>query len=270
MSLLLLFDLGNSRLKWAAVEQDTLPSERDKKVWAFSGTIDTKLLLSAEHSQELAQYLLHTLPQPAKIASCSVATTQASHHLQNLLAPWSATPWLHLQGDSPFAGLRTQYEKPSTLGADRWAALIGARTLFGGNTLLLSAGTASTIDLLGSNGVHYGGWILPGLALMANSLATGTAQLQVPNDDEISWGFGLSSATGIQTGCVAAQIGALHEALALAAELHHPIERIFLDGGNAPPLIAAINAHAGFKNCALEVADRLVLRGLWAWLRQRN
>ena len=60
MSLLLLFDLGNSRLKWAAVEQDALPSERDKKVWAFSGAIDTKLLLSAEHSQELAQYLLQT------------------------------------------------------------------------------------------------------------------------------------------------------------------------------------------------------------------
>jgi len=270
VSLLLLFDLGNTRLKWAAVEQDSLPSERNKKVWAFSGTIDTKLLLSPEHGQELAQYILQTVPQPTAIAICSVASSQAKNNLQNLLTAWSSTPWINLQGDSPFTGLRTQYAKPLSLGADRWAALIGARTLFGGNALVVSAGTASTIDLLGSNGIHYGGWILPGFTLMANSLVDGTAQLQAPKELSASREFGLSSAAAIQNGCMAAQVGALHEAITLAAELHHPIEHIFIDGGNAGLLVEAIHSHPTLKNRPLEVVDRLALRGLWAYLQQNT
>nr|WP_255698762.1 MULTISPECIES: type III pantothenate kinase [unclassified Polynucleobacter] len=267
---MLLFDLGNTRLKWAAVEQDSLPSERNKKVWAFSGTIDTKLLLSPEHGQELAQYILQTVPQPTAIAICSVASSQAKNNLQNLLTAWSSTPWINLQGDSPFTGLRTQYAKPLSLGADRWAALIGARTLFGGNALVVSAGTASTIDLLGSNGIHYGGWILPGFTLMANSLVDGTAQLQAPKELSASREFGLSSAAAIQNGCMAAQVGALHEAITLAAELHHPIEHIFIDGGNAGLLVEAIHSHPTLKNRPLEVVDRLALRGLWAYLQQNT
>ena len=270
MSFLLLFDLGNTRLKWAAVEQDDLPSERDKKVWAFSGAIDTKLLLSPEHCQELAQYILQTMPQPISVAICSVASPQAKNNLKNALAAWSATPWINLQGDSPFAGLRTQYANPLSLGADRWAALIGARALFGGNALVVSTGTASTIDLLGSNGIHYGGWILPGFTLMANSLVNGTAQLQAPKALSASRAFALSSEAAIQNGCLAAQIGALHEAITLAAELHHPIERIFIDGGNADLLVAAIHAHPGLKNSPLEIVDRLALRGLWAFVKQNN
>nr|WP_255696379.1 type III pantothenate kinase [Polynucleobacter sp. IMCC 30228] len=267
---MLLFDLGNTRLKWAAVEQDSLPSERNKKVWAFSGTIDTKLLLSPEHGQELAQYILQTVPQPTAIAICSVASSQAKNNLQNLLTAWSSTSWINLQGDSPFTGLRTQYAKPLSLGADRWAALIGARTLFGGNALVVSAGTASTIDLLGSNGIHYGGWILPGFTLMANSLVDGTAQLQAPKELSASREFGLSSAAAIQNGCMAAQVGALHEAITLAAELHHPIEHIFIDGGNAGLLVEAIHSHPTLKNRPLEVVDRLALRGLWAYLQQNT
>ncbi|MEY4059537.1 MAG: hypothetical protein RL551_784, partial [Pseudomonadota bacterium] len=42
MSLYLVFDLGNTRLKWAAVESTQNISDRNKKLWAYSGSISNK------------------------------------------------------------------------------------------------------------------------------------------------------------------------------------------------------------------------------------
>jgi len=72
MSNLLLFDIGNSRLKWSCVENDRDPSERQKKVWAYSGAIDTKLLDSEVHRAELAHYIKSTITRPrSRSRTCS-------------------------------------------------------------------------------------------------------------------------------------------------------------------------------------------------------
>ena len=46
-----------------------------------------------------------------------------------------------------------------------------------GACVVVNAGTAVTVDALTAQGVFLGGLILPGLALMARSLAAGTADL---------------------------------------------------------------------------------------------
>ena len=177
MSLYLLFDVGNTRLKWAAVESSGHPSDRQKKLWAYSGSISSKALESAEARTELADYIAKTVPKPDAIAFTCVAGSQAMSNVQSLFPQWSDLTWKQLSGDSSYTGVRTLYQDPSKLGADRWAAVIGARALSKTNTLIVNAGTATTIDLLGANGVHYGGWILPGLSLMQQSLQSHTAQL---------------------------------------------------------------------------------------------
>jgi len=161
MSNLLLFDIGNSRLKWSCVESDRNPNERQKKLWSYSGAIDTKLLDSEEHRTELAHYIKSTIPRPERIGICCVAAESYYESLQNLLTEWEGIPIDRLLGNSEYPQLRTQYQQAHTLGADRWAAIIAARQLASDNTLIVSAGTATTIDFLGSNGMHYGGWILP-------------------------------------------------------------------------------------------------------------
>ena len=67
MSLYLLFDIGNTRMKWAAVESTQNPSDRQKKLWAYSGSVSSKSLESAEHRTELADYIAKTLPKPDAI-----------------------------------------------------------------------------------------------------------------------------------------------------------------------------------------------------------
>jgi type III pantothenate kinase len=157
------------------------------------------------------------------------------------------------------------------LGADRWAALIGARALSNTNTLVINTGTATTIDLLGGNGLHYGGWILPGLKLMQESLENNTAHLPLavrPSAPGAPMGFGINTNEAITGGCDAAQIGAILRAVFLAKEMNHPVERIWLDGGNAKILANEIKQCPELTTLPLEPIEGLVLRGLWAWLLQ--
>src|SRR5690606_9413761 len=74
-------------------------------------------------------------------------------------------------------GVENGYDDPAQLGPDRWAALIGARTLHSGPCIVVSAGTATTIDHLDGNGRFCGGLILPGEHLMRQALARDTARL---------------------------------------------------------------------------------------------
>ena len=268
MSLYLLFDVGNTRLKWAAVESTQQPSDRQKKLWAYSGAISSKSLASPEHRAELADYIAKTLPKPNAIGFTCVAGENAIENLKSLFPQWSDTPWQQLTGKSEYVGLRTLYQDPSKLGADRWAAVIGARALSNTNLLIVNAGTATTIDLLGANGVHYGGWILPGLELMQKSLEGNTAQLPLATRGGESDGFALSTKQAIIGGCDAAQIGAIHQAVALAKEMHHPVEKIWLDGGNARLLAGEMSKSKAVASYSTEATEGLVLRGIWAWLLQ--
>ncbi len=268
MSLYLFFDVGNTRLKWAAVESTQNPSAQQKKLWAYSGSISSKSLQSTEHRAELADYISKTLPKPVAIGFSCVAGQEAMANLKSLFPQWSDLDWKQLKGDSAYTGMRGLYQDPSKLGADRWAALIGARTLSNKNTLVVNAGTATTIDLLGSNGVHYGGWILPGLGLMQESLANNTAQLGLATRTE-HHGFGACTDDAIIGGCDAAQIGAILYAIEQAQEINIPVEKIWIDGGNAKILANKILKTNLPAKQIVEITNGLVLRGIWAWLLQK-
>lgn len=271
MSLYLVFDLGNTRLKWAAVESTQNISDRNKKLWAYSGSISTKSFQSPELRAELSDYISKTLPKPDAIGFCCVAGDVAIENLRSLFPQWQDIEWQQLTGSSTYPGVRTLYQNPSKLGADRWAALLGARALSKTNTLVINAGTATTIDLLGGNGVHYGGWILPGLGLMQASLQQNTAQLPLAaRSDSTSApaSFGTNTDDAITGGCDAAQMGAILHATYLAKILNHPVERIWLDGGNAKILATEIKRFPDLKTLPIEPIEGLVLRGLWAWLLQ--
>lgn len=267
MSLYLLFDVGNTRLKWAAVESTQEPSDRQKKLWAYSGSISSKSLVSPEHRAELSDYISKTLPKPDAIGFSCVAGQDAIQNLQTLFPQWSEINWQQITGASPFKGMRTLYADPSKLGADRWAAAIGARALASGNTLIVNAGTATTIDLLGANGVHYGGWILPGLGMMQSSLENKTAQLPLATREEHQ-GFATNTNNAIIGGCDAAQIGAIQYGILQAKEMNCPIERIWIDGGNAKILAKEITKLKLPASLVVEPIDGLVLRGVWSWLLQ--
>jgi type III pantothenate kinase len=102
---------------------------------------------------------------------------------------------------------------------------------------------------------------------MQESLANNTAQLGLATRGE-HHGFGSSTNDAMIGGCDAAQIGAILYGIQHAKELNLPIEKIWLDGGNAKIMAQEIMKIDLSIKQAVEVTEGLVLRGIWAWLLQ--
>jgi pantothenate kinase type III len=68
---------------------------------------------------------------------------------------------------------------PERVGVDRRVQVLGAVSLAGGPAVVVSCGTALTVDLGDAEGALLGGAILPGIGLGMKALAAGTAQLPI-------------------------------------------------------------------------------------------
>jgi type III pantothenate kinase len=56
--------------------------------------------------------------------------------------------------------------------------------------------------------------------------------------------------------------------LQLAQEMHQPIDRIWIDGGNSKNIATELKQHSFSSSISIEAINGLVLRGLWSWIRQ--
>lgn len=156
--MILCLDAGNTRLKWGL---------RDGREWRVQGAFD-----HAETGQ-----LAGMVPDGVtRILACNVAGAGMVKRIKALATTLGVSlDWF--RSSAACCGVINGYESPSQLGADRWAALIGARGLHAGDALVVMAGTATTIDVIDASGIFRGGLILPGLALMRRALARNTAGL---------------------------------------------------------------------------------------------
>ena len=75
--------------------------------------------------------------------------------------------------------MQVGYREPWRLGVDRFVAAVGAHELFPRTPLcVVGVGTAMTLDLIGADGRHRGGAIIPAPALMVATLFKHTHGIQ--------------------------------------------------------------------------------------------
>ena len=103
--------------------------------------------------------------------------------------------------------------------------------------------------------------------MMQSSLANNTAQLPHVIREDYQ-GFATNTNNAIIGGCDAAQIGTIQYGVQLAKEMNCPIERIWIDGGNAKILAKKMGKLRLPNSLVTEPIDGLVLRGIWSWLLQ--
>lgn len=236
--MLLLVDAGNTRIKWALVERGALPGQ-----WTASGAVanaDLNHLPEAWQGADIERVIVS-----------NVAGQRLRDQLQLMLPPVEVT-WFASVPE--LAGMRNSYRNPSQLGCDRFAAAFGARALAPGQALVVATcGTATTIDAVSADGVFIGGMILPGLGLMAASLATNTAQLpQVAATSAPPPVFADNTSDAIRSGCLSAQAGAIERASRL-----HGGALCLISGGAAPHIAPVLSI-------AHRLVDNIVLVGLHA------
>ncbi|MEY3201732.1 MAG: hypothetical protein RIR70_1282 [Pseudomonadota bacterium] len=195
---MLLFDAGNTRLKWGIKQGDA---------WLAQGVLDYDSL------EEWPAHWPTNWPQdwapthsPAIAFGVNVAGPNRGALIEKALAQAGLATHF-FKAEAARCGLTNLYREPAQLGADRFAALIGARALHPGPLLVVCAGTATTIDHVDAEGYFQGGLILPGLQMMRESLAHGTAGLPLATGPFVDWPRSTDEA--IMAGCLAAQVGAV-------------------------------------------------------------
>lgn len=294
----LLFDAGNSRIKWALAPA-VRPAGWRAAAPSFlaSGAVDhaewrtlaTQIragwaaLVSGSGEAHFAPNMAplatgqggqdegFVCPAPAGVWLANVAGEPAEQAVRMTLQTlWgmASTDWLQvLRASESRAGVRNGYQVPTQLGSDRWASLIGAHAAWPGEHLLIvTLGTATTVEALRADGDYLGGLIAPGPALMLQSLAHGTAQLPTLDATMPTGGqaFACSTTDAILRGCAAAQAGLVERSHAqLQAQLGAPV-RCVLSGGArqalAHTLTMPVTEHdqlvpAGLYEVALRAAE---------------
>ncbi len=224
----LVLDLGNSRCKWALADAGQ----------EATGLAQGGALAYGEDFAQVLDNSFNTLPHPEHVVAVCVA---ASGHLQTL-AQWVQSRWaLEVQPIIPRAaqlGVTNSYKNPTSLGADRWAALIAARARLPGAACVVDCGTALTIDALDQNGVYRGGVILPGLALMRAALLRTQGVRDVVGDAGST--LALSTADGVAAGILFGLAGAIDRILDEQAALLGATTQVLITGGDARPLLALL------------------------------
>ncbi|MBY0574623.1 MAG: type III pantothenate kinase [Undibacterium sp.] len=246
---MLLIDAGNTRVKWVCLAEN----EPDFPAQIEAGLSHQDLPLLFEHLGG------------SKITSAFISNVagealqdQIEHQIK-LLSPHISIE--RFRSSKACAGIVNQYQTPTQLGSDRFASLIAAHHLFPHQPVLIATGgTATTVDAVTADGHFIGGMILPGLKVMADSLAKNTAQLpEIRSLTQRDSAFAKNTQDAIQSGCIHAQVGAILSALEQLASITGQAPQLLLSGGAAPYLLPYL-----LRLCPLQTQhiENCVLRGL--------
>lgn len=162
-----------------------------------------------------------------EVVLASVLGEAVAEELGRALVP-AGVALRELKSVAQVAGVLNGYREPERLGVDRWLAVLAVAKP-GRPVCVVDCGTATTIDIVDDAGNHVGGYILPGLALMAASLRRGTVAAQ--GDDRVSGGIvpGRNTRDAIGHGAVLATVGAIECASLVAGDKSS--RHIMLTGG---------------------------------------
>ena len=247
--MMLLLDIGNSRLKWRA--------------HAGGRMVDSGSCASTPEALEQVR-----LPKADHALICSVVDP-CRHALLTPHLP-VASSWIAAEASAH--GLVNHYQPPGALGGDRYAALVGAwrraqaRASAPEAQVVVMAGTALTADMLTATGEFMGGCIAPGADMMLNALHAGTGRVRLAGLDGdmpplAAWPATTQDAVGQGIG------------LALAGVVQGMCSRLEKHSGREPHVCLSGGARAilrPYLRCAYEEVDELVLEGMTWIARDRG
>jgi len=239
----LLIDIGNTRIKWALLQDGEL--------------VQQQAAVHASWSAADCDAAFGALPRLSRVFVSNVGGERIEAIVREVaIARWGVRPTF-VESSAEAAGVRNAYPEVWRLGVDRWLAMIGAYTMQRGAVCVVSIGTAATIDGVDASGRHLGGVIVPGPDLMVDSLLKNTS------------GIARRAETGsIGSGVFANNtLGAIHQGAlnAVAALAERAVESMQAQTGERPQLVLTGGAGADVGRLIrfphVLVPD-LVLRGL--------
>jgi len=231
--MILLLDVGNTRVKWAWLEYlEIAPSgavAHDTTHRRWQGEIEAD-----GH-------------RPSRIVVANVAGPAFAAALTLWSRDHYAIEPEFIVARERLLGVTNGYRRAAALGVDRWLGLIAAWRSAPRPTLVVNSGTALTVDTLDGAGRHRGGLILPGLQMLAETRAPCAAPAALLSGRALD---------GLPADPVPLALAALADrALAEFAVATGGAPRLILTGGDAHVLEPYLSQPA-------ELVPELVLTGL--------
>ena len=181
--MLLVIDVGNTQVKLAVFEQNTL--------------LDINRVPHSEWKIVVENYLKLF----SKIDALVVASVGNVNEM-DIFEYNSRLKVMFISHDSKFP-FTNSYSTPKTLGIDRMVLAAGAVQLYPyQNRLVIDAGTCITYDFIDSNNVYHGGAISPGIRLRYDSLHNYTAKLPLLTMESPEALIGNSTMQSIHSGVI--------------------------------------------------------------------
>lgn len=169
--MLLAIEAGNTNIKFALVDGTDI-----KTRWRIATD-------ARKTADEYAVWLLQLLEIEGYARSdvdaviCSTVVPRTLHNIKQLASKYFGVEAL-VAGKAPVEwGIELAVDEPQSVGADRAVNAISAQSLEANEKIVISFGTATTFDHIGSNGAYRGGIIAPGINLSLDALVNATAKL---------------------------------------------------------------------------------------------
>jgi len=233
-----LFDLGNTRVKWALFDGMEL---RPGGALPHGGNVDFVSLLK-------------DIPDVAEIWAASVAAPGLDAALSEAAQSRWGAPARFVRSTAQACGVRNAYAQPQRLGVDRWLALIATHAHGAVPAVIASCGTALTLDALAADGTHLGGLIAPSPDVMRAALVGNTARLG-DLDGAAVVEIADNTADAVASGTWLAAAALVERFVAQAARRLGASPALILSGGGAGRL-------GGLLAVPHRIDAELVLRGL--------
>jgi type III pantothenate kinase len=241
-------DIGNTWVKWRLIRHSGQVLFRDRQLTAtlVAGWQGAQAFASLP-SLERPEWARGACVAGAALEACFAKALQASLGLP--------VRWARVQ--PACAGVVPAYTDMTRLGVDRWLATLAAFVRSDGAAVVLSAGSAWTVDWVDASGRHLGGWIAPGLERLLGSVFNDLASVLTQPLAAVE-PIALPAPGRSSEQCVLQGVGALcHGWVQQVAAQPASIDATWwLTGGNAPWLAAALTGR-GYRSEAELVLDGL-------------
>lgn len=252
----LYLDLGNSRTKWRLDNEDTC------HYGVCSNGDWTALKADIDH---------HSVNAPVSIIASSVAGAEMEARFGRWCENSFETSPVFARVEKTLTGVTTCYEDLSHLGVDRWLAMVAAYNENKNACMVVSAGTALTIDYISPVGRHLGGAIAPGLEMMRKALFSGTSQVKLESLTlPRTWMPGCDTVPCVNAGIAGAVEGLLTKALNQLPAECYPQHSDSCTGQSCQVFVTGGDRDVIAPWCGKQplIREHLVLQGLKLWDRE--
>jgi type III pantothenate kinase len=248
MRMLLAIDIGNTNIEVGVFRDRELfkhwkiRSGREKTCDEYKITLLNLFSLSGLEISEIESVIIASVVPP--LTPVFKDLSRAVFHIKALVV-----------GPGLKTGMPILYENPQEVGADRIVASVAAYEKYGGPTIVVDFGTATTFDAVSAKGEYLGGAIAPGIQIAAEALYLKTAKLPRIEIAKSKRAIGRTTVASMQSGLYFGTIGLVANIIKSIKEELGGDATVVATGGLSPLICGEIDVIS-------HQAPFLVLEGL--------